>query len=542
MSAIIVQSDRSVLLEVAAPGADQARELLGRCAHLVRAPEHVHTYQLTELDLWNARAAGVDAETVIHGLLEHARYPINHEILVWIADTMARFGEVTLEEHAQHGLVLTGKPAIVAEIQHSEHTAGLVGAAVAEDMLSLPVANRGEIKRQLLKLGWPAEDRAPVLDGTPLAVIPTDDWQLRPYQSQAVGAFTDPGNGVVVLPCGAGKTVVGISAMAATSATTLILVSNTVSARQWRDEILARTHLRPEDVGEYSGERKQIRPVTIATYQVLTTRRDHHYLHLQLLDDHDWGLIIYDEVHLLPAPVFRRTAHLQARRRLGLTATLIREDGLEHDVFSLIGPKRFDVPWKQLESAGFIAPAECTEVRVPLPEEDQAAYGLARKSTAYAFAAGHEIKIPVVENLVAEHAGEQILVIGQYLEQLEAIATALDAPLITGATPNAQREVLFEAFRAGEIQVLVVSKVANFSINLPEASVAIQVSGAFGSRQEEAQRLGRLMRPKADGRRAQFFTVVTANTADQAFAAQRQRFLTEQGYPYRITRAEGYAR
>ena len=369
-----------------------------------------------------------------------------------------------------------------------------------------------------------------------------DDWSLRPYQVQAIENFWHGGSGVVVLPCGAGKTLVGAGAMVRSQTTTLILVTSAVAARQWRDELLRRTWLTDEEIGEYSGARKQVRPVTIATYQVLTTRRKGVYTHLELLDARDWGLIVYDEVHLLPAPVFRMTADLQARRRLGLTATLLREDGREDDVFSLIGPKRFDAPWRDIEAQGWIAPAVCTEVRLTLPEPDRLVYATAEPEDRYRLAASAAGKNRVVEQLVEQHADEQVLVIGQYLDQLAELADHLDAPLITGATAVAERQRLFDAFRAGSVRRLVVSKVANFSVDLPEAAVAIQVSGSFGSRQEEAQRLGRIMRPKADGRTAHFYAVVARDTVDQDFAAHRQRFLAEQGYTYRIVDAEDVGR
>ncbi len=361
---------------------------------------------------------------------------------------------------------------------------------------------------------------------------------MRPYQQQAVDGFWDGGSGVVVLPCGAGKTLVGAGAMAKASATTLILVTNTVSARQWKDELLRRTSLTEDEIGEYSGARKEIRPVTIATYQVLTTRRKGVYTHLDLLDAKDWGLVVYDEVHLLPAPIFRMTADLQARRRLGLTATLVREDGLESDVFSLIGPKRFDAPWKDIEAQGYIAPADCVEVRVTLPDGQRMAYAVAEAEDRYRLASCSDAKLPVVEKLVEKHRGEPTLVIGQYLDQLDELSTRLDAEVITGETSVTERQRLYSAFRDGDISLLVVSKVANFSIDLPEASVAIQVSGTFGSRQEEAQRLGRVLRPKGDGRTAHFYTVVARDTVDADFAAHRQRFLAEQGYAYRIVDAD----
>ncbi|NLE71716.1 MAG: DEAD/DEAH box helicase family protein, partial [Actinomycetales bacterium] len=452
----------------------------------------------------------------------------------------ARFGRLQLVSHPVHGLVLHALDrAVLEEVLRSRRTAGMLGARIDDDDVAVHPSERGRLKQALLKLGWPAEDLAGYVDGEAHPIdLDTTDWHLRPYQEQAVESFWHGGSGVVVLPCGAGKTLVGAGAMARSRTTTLVLVTNTVAARQWRDELLRRTTLTEDEIGEYSGARKEVRPVTIATYQVLTTRRKGVYPHLELLDARDWGLIVYDEVHLLPAPVFRMTADLQARRRLGLTATLVREDGREDDVFSLIGPKRFDAPWKDIEAQGWIAPAECVEVRLTLPDADRLAYATAEPDERYRLAATAPGKNRVVERLVARHAGEQVLVIGQYLDQLAELAEHLDAPLITGATTVRERQRLFGAFRAGEIERLVVSKVANFSVDLPEAAVAIQVSGTFGSRQEEAQRLGRIMRPKADGRTAHFYAIVTRDTVDQDFAAHRQRFLAEQGYAYRIVDAE----
>jgi DNA excision repair protein ERCC-3 len=415
----------------------------------------------------------------------------------------------------------------------------LLGERLDDSTVLVHPSERGHLKQQLLKVGWPAEDRAGYVDGEAHPIhLDEDGWALRPYQQHAVDGFWHGGSGVVVLPCGAGKTLVGAGAMAQAKATTLILVTNTVSARQWRDELLRRTSLTEQEIGEYSGARKEIRPVTIATYQVLTTKRKGVYSHLDLLDARDWGLIVYDEVHLLPAPIFRMTADLQARRRLGLTATLVREDGREADVFSLIGPKRFDAPWKDIEAQGYIAPADCVEVRVTLPDAERMAYAMAEPEERYRLASCSDSKDRVVQALVERHRGEPTLVIGQYLDQLDALAGRLDAPVITGETSVTERQKLFQQFRTGEIGLLVVSKVANFSIDLPEASIAIQVSGTFGSRQEEAQRLGRVLRPKGDGRTAHFYTVVARDTVDADFAAHRQRFLAEQGYAYRIVDAD----
>lgn len=537
---LIVQSDKTLLLEVDHDQADACRRAIAPFAELERAPEHVHTYRLTPLGLWNARAAGHDAEQVVDVLLEYSRYPVPHALLVDVAETMSRYGRLQLVQDPVHGLVLHAlDAAVLAEVLRSRRTAGLLGARLDDTDVVVHPSERGHLKQVLLKLGWPAEDLAGYVDGEAHQIdLAQDGWHLRPYQEHAVESFWHGGSGVVVLPCGAGKTLVGAGAMAKSSTTTLILVTNTVSARQWRDELVKRTTLTEDEIGEYSGARKEIRPVTIATYQVLTTKRKGVYTHLELLDARDWGLVVYDEVHLLPAPIFRMTADLQARRRLGLTATLVREDGREDEVFSLIGPKRFDAPWKDIEAQGYIAPADCVEVRLTLPDHERMLYATAEPEDKYRLAATANGKNRVVERLVAQHEGDQVLVIGQYLDQLHELAEHIEADLITGETTVRERQRLFDAFRAGEIHKLVVSKVANFSIDLPEASVAIQVSGSFGSRQEEAQRLGRIMRPKSDGKTAHFYTVVARDTVDQEFAAHRQRFLAEQGYAYSIVDAE----
>jgi DNA excision repair protein ERCC-3 len=439
-----------------------------------------------------------------------------------------------------HGLVLvTTDRAVLEEVIRSKKVSPLVGARVDDDTVAVHPSERGHLKQVLLKLGWPAEDLAGYVDGEAHAIaLREDGWHMRAYQQEAVDGFWHGGSGVVVLPCGAGKTIVGAAAMAEAKATTLILVTNTVAARQWRDELLRRTTLTEDEIGEYSGSRKEIRPVTIATYQVMTTRRKGVYQHLELFDARDWGLIIYDEVHLLPAPIFRFTADIQARRRLGLTATLVREDGREGDVFSLIGPKRYDAPWKDIEAQGYIAPADCVEVRVTLDERERLAYATAEPEDRYRLAATTWRKTKVVDALLRRHEGEHVLVIGQYLDQLHELAEHLGAELITGETTVRKRQELYERFRSGDLRVLVVSKVANFSVDLPEAAVAIQVSGSFGSRQEEAQRLGRVLRPKADGRGARFYAIVSRDTSDADFAAHRQRFLAEQGYAYRIVDAD----
>ena len=537
---LIVQSDKTLLLEIDHEQSDACRKAIAPFAELERSPEHIHTYRLTPLGLWNARAAGHDAEQVINVLLTFSRYPVAHALLVDIAETMDRYGRLRLEKHPTHGLVLSATDrAVLEEVIRSKKVVGMLGERIDPDTIAVHPSERGNLKQALLKIGWPAEDLAGYVDGEAHPIdLDEDGWELRDYQRQAAEAFWHGGSGVVVLPCGAGKTLVGAASMAHAKATTLILVTNTVSARQWKAELIKRTSLTEEEIGEYSGTKKEIRPVTIATYQVLTTRRKGVYSHLELLDARDWGLIVYDEVHLLPAPIFRMTADLQARRRIGLTATLIREDGREGDVFSLIGPKRFDAPWKDIESQGWIAPADCVEVRVTLPQSERLAYATADPEERYRLAACTPSKSRVAEKLVHQHEGEQTLVIGQYLEQLDELGAHLGAPVIKGTTPVKEREELFSLFRSGEINLLVVSKVANFSVDLPEATVAIQVSGSFGSRQEEAQRLGRLLRPKADGRTARFYAIVSRDTVDADFAQNRQRFLAEQGYAYRIVDAD----
>ncbi|MCU0283321.1 MAG: DEAD/DEAH box helicase [Candidatus Nanopelagicales bacterium] len=537
---LIVQSDKTLLLEVAHPAADDARRDIAAFAELERAPEHIHTYRITPLGLWNARAAGHDAESVVDALIRYSRFPVPHALLVDVAETMDRYGRLRLLKHPTHGLVLESSDrAVLTEVLRSKKVAPMVGTRIDADTVVVHPSARGELKQVLLRLGWPAEDLAGYVDGEAHPIdLREEGWSLRDYQRQAAEGFWHGGSGVVVLPCGAGKTLVGAAAMGLAKATTLILVTNTVSARQWRDELLRRTNLTEDEIGEYSGARKEVRPVTIATYQVMTTKRGGTYAHLDLFDARDWGLIIYDEVHLLPAPIFRFTADIQARRRLGLTATLVREDGREGDVFSLIGPKRFDAPWREIEAQGWIAPADCVEVRVTLPDHERMAYAMAEPDERYRMASTTREKRAIVSTLLARHQQDQVLVIGQYLDQLHELGELLGVPVITGETSVKDRQELFDLFRSGEVSTLVVSKVANFSLDLPEASVAIQVSGSFGSRQEEAQRLGRILRPKSDGRGARFYTVVTRDTVDADFAAHRQRFLAEQGYAYRIVDAD----
>jgi DNA excision repair protein ERCC-3 len=533
---LIVQSDKTALLEVDHPQAADARHDLAVFAELERAPEHVHTYRITKLGLWNARAAGHESSFVLGVLDKYSKFPIPASIRVDIEQTMSRYGRLVIRKGESGDLELySEEPAVLLETTRQRKVNDLLLDRIDQNTWRIAEWARGQIKQELLKLGWPAEDLAGYTPGIPHEIdLVQDGWGLRDYQAMAVEKFWDGGSGVVVLPCGAGKTIVGAATMAKANTNTLILVTNTVSARQWRAELLKRTTLTEEEIGEYSGSMKEVAPVTIATYQILTTKRKAEYAHLALLNDHDWGLIVYDEVHLLPAPIFKMTADLQARRRLGLTATLVREDGKEGDVFSLIGPKRFDAPWKEIEAQGYIAPAACFEVRIDLPVDEQFEYAIANQEDRYRLSASSTAKIPVIQKLLAKHPGEPTLIIGQYIDQLMTVAAALNAELITGETPVSERERLFAEFREGRLGVLVVSKVANFSIDLPEASVAIQISGSYGSRQEEAQRLGRILRPKADGRTASFYTLIARDTVDQDFAQNRQRFLAEQGYAYEI--------
>ena len=540
MGPLIVQSDKTALLEVDHPDAADARHELAIFAELERAPEHIHTYRITRLGLWNARAAGHDSDFVLGVLDRFAKFAVPQSVRTDIIETMSRYGRLTIlrGEDGELELFSEDKP-VLAEVARHKKINDLLGGRISETSFRVAPWARGHVKQELLKLGWPAEDLAGYAEGTPHEIeLRNGDWQIRNYQEQAVEKFWQGGSGVVVLPCGAGKTIVGARAMTVAKTNTLILVTNTVSARQWRNELLKRTSLTEDEIGEYSGSAKEVRPVTIATYQILTTKRKGDYAHLELLNAKDWGLIVYDEVHLLPAPIFKMTADLQARRRLGLTATLVREDGKEGDVFSLIGPKRFDAPWKEIEAQGYIAPAACFEVRVDLPELERLEYAISNQEDRYRIAATSPMKIPVITRLMNKHKGEPTLIIGQYLDQIHTVAGALGVPFITGETPVDEREKLFQQFRTGELSTLVVSKVANFSIDLPEASVAIQISGSYGSRQEEAQRLGRLLRPKADGRTASFYTLIARDTVDQDFAQNRQRFLAEQGYSYEIIDAE----
>lgn len=545
---LVVQGDKSILLEVNNPHYEEARDALARFAELEKSPEHIHTYRITPLSLWNAAAAGLSAEGIIDTLERLGKYDLPGNVRADIADYVSRYGRVKLVKDGEQLLLISDDRALLAEIAHHRRLAPyLVGRRMTGELLVDP-ARRGHIKQALVQFGYPAEDLAGYVSGAHLdiqllerAVADGSPFNLRHYQREAVDVFhaggsTRGGSGVVVLPCGAGKTVVGMGIIAELRCNTLILTPSIVAARQWLRELLDKTNVPAEAVGEYSGERKDIRPITVTTYQVLTYRpsRTGDFPHFALFDGRDWGLIIYDEVHLLPAPVFRITAEIQARRRLGLTATLVREDGHETDVFSLIGPKKFDVPWKDLERQGWIATAECHEIRLKMPDQLRFEYAVADEREKYRIAAENPMKMVILDQLIAKHVGDKILIIGQYLDQLAAVAERYQAPLITGKTPTLERERLYDAFRNGEQRLLVVSKVANFSIDLPDASVAIQISGTFGSRQEEAQRLGRILRPKRDGLLAHFYSVVSRDTRDQEFAAKRQMFLTEQGYRYEI--------
>jgi DNA excision repair protein ERCC-3 len=559
---IIVQSDRSVLLEVDSPHYPAARDILARFAELEKSPEHIHTYRITPLSLWNAASAGLTAETILAGLETYSKYPVPGNVQVDIADYIDRYGRVQLIQEGDELRLTSQDEPLIIELSRHKLLSPYIIQSVDAHTLQVDPAQRGHIKQALVNIGYPAEDMAGYVDGEALTIQLSQSlndgqpFTLRRYQQEAAhvfyaGGHARGGSGVIVLPCGAGKTVVGIVTMAQTQCNTLVLTPNAVAVRQWINELVEKTNLTEEQVGEYSGQRKEIKPVTISTYQTITYRKRgakgrgyallEQYPHFGLFDQRDWGLIIYDEVHLLPAPVFRMTAELQARRRLGLTATLIREDGREEDVFSLIGPKKYDVPWKELEKQGWIATADVVEVRIPLPDEQRLSYALADTRQKQRLAAENPRKDEVAQQLLAKHAADQVIIIGMYLNQLQTISDRYDIPLITGDTTVRQRRKLFDQFKAGQLQRLVVSKVGNFAIDLPNANVMIQVSGTFGSRQEEAQRLGRILRPKTEGQLAHFYTLVTKDTQDQEFGAKRQLFLTEQGYRYTILYADEIA-
>ena len=545
---LIVQSDKTILLETASPRFEEARDLLSTFAELLKSPEHIHTYRVSPLSLWNAAALGLTPGRIKEAMVAMAKYPVPENVLSDVDDYMSRYGRIQLILEGDQLLLVSDDEVLLKEVCAQRAVQPLVVGSAGAGRVQVHAGQRGFVKQALIKVGFPVEDLAGYKEGAALGVgirSPTlsgEEFALRDYQTHAVDAFwaggtSRGGSGVVVLPCGAGKTIVGIGTMARLSTHTLILTTNTTALRQWRDEILDKTDLGPDDIGEYSGHTKEIKPVTITTYQILTYRRskDGPFVHFKIFDDAQWGLIVYDEVHLLPAPVFRAVANLQSMRRLGLTATLVREDGKEEEVFSLIGPKKFDVPWRVLEGRGYIANATCTEIRIPFDDDDlRLEYALAEPRTKYRLAATNPRKLDTLKRLIAKHSDDRILIIGQYLDQLDHVAALLRAPIITGKTPQKAREVLYEAFRTGEVPVLVVSKVANFAVDLPDANVAVQISGTFGSRQEEAQRLGRILRPKKGVNEAHFYTVVTRDSSEQDFSAKRQLFLTEQGYRYRI--------
>lgn len=549
---LIVQGDQSILAEVASPRFAEARDRIARFAELVKSPEHVHTYRITPLSVWNACAAGAEPGEIVDALREFSKYDVPPNVETGVRDAAGRFGRLRITRGAE-GLVLSADDAaLVEEISRLRGVAPHLGERLSATAFAVAPAERGRLKQALVKAGWPAEDLAGYTPGEPLAIALRqttrggEPFALRGYQADAAAAFhaggsDRGGSGVVVLPCGAGKTVVGMECMARVGSSTLVLTTSVTAVRQWIGELLDKTGLHEDQVGEYTGAAKDVRPVTVATYQVLTHRdgRDAPFRHLELFDQRDWGLIVYDEVHLLPAPVFQVTAGLQARRRLGLTATLVREDGREDDVFALIGPKKADVPWKELEGQGWIARAECTEIRVPLPPELRMPYAVADDARVqFRIASENPAKLPLIRRILARHPDEPALVIGMYVDQLSWLAKQQDVPLLTGTTPQRKRDEVYRDFREGRIPVLVVSKVANFAVDLPDASVAIQVSGTFGSRQEEAQRLGRILRPKPGANQAHFYTLVSRDTSEQEYALKRQLFLCEQGYAYRIADAE----
>jgi len=545
---LFVQPDRSILLETFNPRYAEARDEIAPFAELEKSPEHIHTYRVTNLSLWNAAAAGITAKQMIAVLQKYTKFALPANIPTDITETVSRYGRVKLERHDETRLRLRCEDKLLLEeLARQPKVKGYLGEKLDEASYVVDPAHRGVLKLALIQVGYPAEDLAGYVEGT---ALPTNlreiarsglPFTVRDYQRESADIFHAGGNvkggsGVIVLPCGSGKTIVGITAMALVQKSTLILTTSVTAVKQWRREILDKTDLKDEDVAEYTGDKKEIGPVTVATYQIITYRpdKDEEFPHFKIFNERDWGLIIYDEVHLLPAPVFRVTAQIQARRRLGLTATLVREDGREGDVFSLIGPKKYDVPWRELETQGWIAAANCTEIRTALPDDVRMEYAVAELRDKYRIASENEAKDNVVSQLLKRHANERVIVIGQYISQLKRLSKRFDIPLIMGSTPNGEREELYGKFRRGEVRHLVLSKVGNFAIDLPDANVLIQVSGTFGSRQEEAQRLGRVLRPKQNGETAHFYTLVTRDTREIEFAQHRQMFLTEQGYSYAI--------
>jgi len=551
---VVVQSDRSVFLETERANYEAARDALAQFAELIKSPEHIHTYRITPLSLWNAASAGLTADEIIHSLETYTKYDIPQNIIQDVKEYVARYGQLKLLQEGDSLILIAKDVALAKELAANRSLERYFERVLDKERIEVKRGMRGRVKQALIKIGWPVEDLAGYVEGAPIDILMRDQtlsgrpFRLRQYQRDASDVFwagggVRGGSGVLVLPCGAGKTIIGIGVMSRISQHTLILSTNITALRQWRDELLDKTNLTLDEIGEYSGEVKEReRPIVLTTYQILTYRksRDDDFEHLDLFNNGRWGLIIYDEVHLLPAPVFRAVAEIQGKRRLGLTATLVREDGKEDDVFSLIGPKKFDVPWKVLEKQGWIAKAECVEIRIPLPEDKRMEYAVADTKSKFRIASENPLKMEVIKELVEHHSGDNILIIGQYLDQLHVIADLLqkerraDIPIITGKTPTKERERIYGDFKEGRLKCMIVSKVANFAIDLPDANVAIQVSGTFGSRQEEAQRLGRILRPKAEGKMAHFYSLVTKDTKDQEFAANRQLFLTEQGYRYVI--------
>jgi len=550
-NALVVQSDCSVLLELHSPRAEKAREAIAPFAELVKSPEHVHTYRLTPLSIWNARAAGLAADEMVAALHEHSRYPVPENVDQTVIDLAWRFGRVVITREDGMLLCTCGDEVIAELLSRDRKTGKYLTDRVNKTSFRVTPGCRGVLKQALVSAGYPAEDLAGYVRGDALAMSLRDraasgtPFHVRDYQMQAAESFyasgsARGGSGVIVLPCGAGKTIVGLAAMEMVGQTTLVLTTSLTSVKQWRRELCDKTRLQPDEIAEYTGERKSTGPVTLTTYQILTWRsdRESEFPHLELFRARSWGLIIYDEVHLLPAPVFRATADLQGRRRLGLTATLVREDNREGDVFALIGPKRFDVPWRDLERQNWIAAASCVEERIPMSQERRMEYALANRRAQFRIAAENPAKMDRLRQLLEQHEEGRVLVIGEYIAQVEAIAKEIGAPLITGKTPQAEREQTYDRFRRGELGCIVLSKVGNFAIDLPDADVLIQVSGMFGSRQEEAQRLGRILRPKADGRAVHFFTLVSRDTREEDFAHHRKLFLTEQGYSYQVVVAD----
>lgn len=569
---LIVQSDRTLLLDVHAPLAEECRAALIPFAELVRSPEHLHTYQISSLSLWNAESSGFTGEQAVEVLKKFSRYEIPQSVVVWIEETSGRFGKLRLVQgpsvensdgiKEEYLYLVSNSPYVFKQIEANAFARKfLVPCECAEEFsaglsekektfcFKLLLTDRGIIKQNLLKIGWPVKDDVPLQDGFPLEInlrkttFSGRPFEVREYQKAAANALVGnkgPGTGfgTIVLPCGAGKTIVGMEIMSLLKTNTLIVTTNITAVHQWIDELIDKTDLDASQIAEYTGENKTIKPVTVATYQILTWRPDKNgpYPHFSLFRQNNWGLVIYDEVHMIPAPVFRVAAELQAVRRVGLTATLVREDGCEGNVFSLVGPKRYDVPWKELEKAKWIAKAECIEVRLGLPENKEIEYAVAANREKHRIASENPLKNKIVQELVEKFKDDKILIIGQFLTHLEIIAKLLNVPIITGKTKNSERDIIYDDFRIGKIRVLVVSKVANFAIDLPDASVAIQVSGTFGSRQEEAQRLGRILRPKE--RTSRFFTLITRGTVEEDFGSNRQKFLAEQGYSYRIVRYE----